>query len=111
MQTMLVPGAARRATLSAAAKRCATRCADKNSFLLRELSRHPQGIVTRYGNDLVDMARRDGVFGQLRNEVRRPALHQMRAETRMARGRAAVRLALLGNTAAQHLRVIGFGTR
>ena len=46
------------------------------------------------------------IGGQLRDEVRRPALHRMRLERRMRRGGRAVGMARLLDAAAQELRIL-----
>ena len=51
----------------------------------------------------------DGLLGQARDEVGAPALHQVRPEVRVARARAARRVARLRHAAAEHRRVVGLG--
>ena len=57
-------------------------------------------MIAIYRNDLIDQFHRDRVRGQFRNEIRGPALHQVRAEVRMTA------LAWLGDAAADQLRVV-----
>ena len=64
------------------------------------------GLGARDRHDAVDDLHRHGIAGDLRDEVRRPALHRMRLEGGMRRRRRAVRIARLLDAAAQQLRVL-----
>ena len=59
--------------------------ADEYAFFRRELLAVANGVGARDRQDAIDQFHIHGVPGQLRNEVRRPALHRVGLETRMRR--------------------------
>src|SRR6185312_10377482 len=63
-------------------------------------------LGTRNRQDAVDELHRHRIAGDLWNEIRRPALHRMRLEARMSRGRRAVRVPLLLDVATEQLRIL-----
>ena len=77
-------GRARRAICERGRERRAARGADEDAFAARELARQPQRVGAGHGHDLVDEPGAHGVLGELRDEIRRPALHQVRTELRVA---------------------------
>src|ERR1044071_5576095 len=81
--------------------------AGEDAGFLRQLARAAQRIAALDGQDLVDQSGPDRVLGELWNEVRRPALHQVRAEERMAFRWRAVGATCLYHAAAQERRVVG----
>ena len=70
-------------------ERGAARGADEDALLRRQLARQPHRFVAVHRHDLVDQPLGQRLFGEARDEVRAPALHQVRAEHRMARRRLA----------------------
>src|SRR5690606_10087006 len=82
----------------------------KNPFLTRKLASEMQRVRAGDRHDLIDVTCRYRLLGQLRNEIRRPALHEMRTKLRMAAQRRAVDGAWLSDAAAKHRRVVGLGS-
>ncbi len=80
--------------------------ADEYAFLGCQRFRQANCIVALDRDDAVDEFRVDRVFGQLGNEVRAPALHQVGAEQRMAVDRRAVGEAFLLDAAAEYWRIV-----
>src|SRR5262249_33639302 len=79
----------------------------EDSFLLRQLPREPQRITTLDWQHLVNQSGVDRILGQLRDEVRRPTLHEVRAEVGMAFRWRTVGAARLPNAASQQRRIVG----
>ena len=96
LQTSIAPGQSR-----------AGRDADKDSFLLRQLHRAPQGVIALDRHQDVEQLRGLRVLGQLGDEVRGPALHQVGTERRVALGDRAVVVARLRDAAAHDRGVVG----
>ncbi|MNF86665.1 hypothetical protein D3C84_691100 [compost metagenome] len=67
-----------------------------------------QGLVAVDRHDPVDQPEAARILGQLGNEIRGPALHQVRAERRVAVQRPALGIAQLGDAAAQQRRIVRF---
>ena len=110
MQTMLLPAGARRATSSAAASVAPLDGADEDAFLRRASSRDRRSASAPATGTISSISLLGhGGLGEARDEVRAPALHQVRAEVRMALLRAAVGVARLRDAAAEHRRVVGLG--
>src|SRR6185437_6784020 len=84
----------------------AGRDADKDAFLRRQLLGTAKRFGTRNRQDAVDELHRHRIAGDLWNEVGCPALHRMRLEARMSRGRRAVRVPLLLDVATEQLRIL-----
>ncbi len=81
--------------------------ADEDALLLREVARALHRIRTVDRHDLINELQANRVFRELGNEVRAPALHQVRTEERMAPRRRTVGPARLRDAAAEELRVVG----
>ncbi len=79
--------------------------ADEDAFFRRQLLGAADRFRPRNRDQAVDQLHRHRVARDLRNEIGRPALHRVRLEARMRRGRRAVGIALLLDAAAEQLRV------
>ena len=107
MQRMFAPFGASAATFRAPANVAPAVMPTKMPSLRASSPLHLMPFGARDVNDPVDHLHVDGVCGQLRDEVWRPALHGMRLEGRVGRGRRSVGIALLLLAAAEQLRVLG----
>ena len=93
--------------LERASHGAARRDADEDAFLARQLAAVAQRVGVRDAHDLVDQLEVDRIAGDLRDVVRRPALHRVRLERRDADSeRRAVLAPLLRNAGGQHRRLV-----
>ena len=111
MQRMFAPFGASAATLSAPANVAPALMPTKMPSLRASSPLHLIAFGARDVDDSVDHFHVYGICGQLRDEVRRPALHGMRLEGRMGGGRRSVRIALLLYAAREQLRILGLAER
>jgi hypothetical protein len=84
-----------------------TRDSSEDAFLLRQLAAEPDRITAINGHDPVDELEGHGVLGQLRYEVRRPTLNQVRAEAGVAVDGRTVWMTLLWYSTGEHRGVVG----
>ena len=85
--------------------------AHENALALRQLARQAHGVGAVDRQHAIDQAHRDRVLGELGDEVRRPALHHVRARERVAFGRTAVGGARLRDAAREHWRIVRLAYR
>ena len=89
--------------------RGAARRTGKDPFLPRQRETEFDRFVTVDRYDLIDQALAARRLGEARDEVGAPALHQVRAEIRMALARVAQGIPRLRYTTAEHGGVVGLG--